>query len=516
MAQNSGLSFLSRFDPNEFYDLAKDLPTTIELAEHSEDSTSNNVEVIGTHLLVPQTSISQVLNSYLNTNEQNSLIEFDAFQNIVSPLDSGPPTSNLPSIDSFSGPYNFNISILSSEAPVKKSTSWTFSHKLNKLYCHPNVACPIDVSVSSLPPSGSIVRATPVFSKYEHIEQIVTRCENHKKSKEFDSDVDLLEPALCHFIRCRHSQAVYEEEVITRRQSVTVPFEKPQTGSAYSTILYQFMCYSSCVGGSQKQLRIVLTLEYNGEILGRSSFEIKICACPGRDRATDENKYNKNKKLGVEKAPVKTDSAKLINSTDKEKKNSFLNLHQDDNEEIFTLVIKGRKNYEILKNLNEALRVQDLYTRMKKNENSNGQLIKTGSILVKKNSEICKRKFESIKTLEEFLENVDMSAYYNTIISKGIKDLPSLLATTKKKLNSLKISQSDTNKLWDSIQTFKNSHKNGSFKRTKTNNSESFNSIGNFDFNQSNLITDSFLNPSTDKYIRLSKYQVKYTLGHNQ
>lgn len=63
-----------------------------------------------------------------------------------------------------------------------------FSVKLNKLYCHPNVACPIDISVSSLPPSGSVVRATPVFSKYEHIEQVVTRCENHKKSKEFDSD----------------------------------------------------------------------------------------------------------------------------------------------------------------------------------------------------------------------------------------------------------------------------------------------------------------------------------------
>lgn len=46
---------------SEFYDLAKDLPTTIELADQSEDSSNNNVEVIGTHLLLPHNSMSQVV-----------------------------------------------------------------------------------------------------------------------------------------------------------------------------------------------------------------------------------------------------------------------------------------------------------------------------------------------------------------------------------------------------------------------------------------------------------------------
>nr|AIL94181.1 P53 [Brachionus koreanus] len=512
MAQNNGLSFLSKFDPNEFYDIAKDLPTTIELAEQNEDSSSNNnVEVIGTHLLLPHTSMSQVLNSYLNANEDSPLIEFDTLHNMLSPIDNGPPPSKLPSIDCFSGPDNFNISVINSEAPVKKSASWAFSLKLNKLNCHPNVACPVDIFVSSLPPSGSVVRATAVFSKYEHIEQVVTRCENHKKSKEFDSDADISESALSHFIRCRHAKPYYEEELITGRQSVTVPFEKPQTGSAFSTVLYQFMCYSSCVGGSQKPLKIVLTLEYKGEILGRNSFEIKICACPGRDRATDENKYNRLKKNALDKPPAKSDSLKLNNN---EKKNSILN--QEGNEEAFTLVVKGRKNYEILKNLYDALRIQELYKRMKKTDSQTGQLIKSGSLLVRKSSEMGKRKCESIKTLEKFLESCEMSAYYNIIISKGIKDLQGLLSSNRKKINSLKISQSDTNKLWNSIQNFKNNQKNDSFKKIKSNNCESFNSIANFDFNQSNLITDSFLNPNSDKYIRLTKYQVKYTLGQNQ
>lgn len=251
----------------------------------------------------------------------------------------------------------------------------------------------------------------------------------------------------------------------------------------------------------------------SGEILGRHSFEIKICACPGRDRSTDENKFMKNKKIPAEKLPVKTNSIKLINNDLRQKKS--LSLNHEENEETFTLVVKGRKNYEILKNLNEALRIQELYTRLKNNESQRGQLINPNSILPKKNSEITKRKNENINTLEDFLESIEMGAYYNIMNSKGIKDLSNLLSANKKKLNSLKISKSDTNKLWDSIQIFKSNQNNNSFKRNKSNNLESFNSIANFDFNQSNLITDSFLNPNSEKYIRLSKYQVKYTPSDN-
>jgi hypothetical protein len=36
------------------------------------------------------------------------------------------------------------------------------------------------------------------------------------------------------------------------------------------------------------------------------------------------------------------------------------------------------------------------------------------------------------QTLEEFLESIDMSAYYNLIHSKGIKDLDTLLSSNKK------------------------------------------------------------------------------------
>lgn len=38
---------------------------------------------------------------------------------------------------------------------------------------------------------------------------------------------------------------------------------------------------------------------FSNEILGRDSFEVKICACPGRDRMIDEKKLNKRKSTNI-------------------------------------------------------------------------------------------------------------------------------------------------------------------------------------------------------------------------
>ncbi len=109
-----------------------------------------------------------------------------------------------------------------------------------------------------------------------------------------------------------------------------------------------------------------------------------------------------------------------------------------------------------------------------------------------------------------------MTAYLNLIDSKGIKTYADLLACSKQKLNSLKISQADTRILWASIQTA----------RLKASNSECQSSedtplVGKKQKLPSKRLESqsraqplaevSFLNDSffTDSFFEISKYQIK-------
>jgi len=61
-------------------------------------------------------------------------------------------------------------------------------------------------------------------------------------------------------------------------------------GAVWVTNLFQFMCFSSCVGGlARRPVQVIFTLERDGQVLGRQAVELRICACPGRDRRTDED-----------------------------------------------------------------------------------------------------------------------------------------------------------------------------------------------------------------------------------
>ena len=55
------------------------------------------------------------------------------------------------------------------------------------------------------------------------------------------------------------------------------------------TEMFAFMCFSSCASGpSRRPVEAIFTLEKDGKILGRRVVEIRVCACPGRDRKFDE------------------------------------------------------------------------------------------------------------------------------------------------------------------------------------------------------------------------------------
>ena len=210
-------------------------------------------------------------------------------------------------------------------------------------------ACPIKFKTATTPPEGSVIRATPVYVKPEHVQEVVQRCPNHSSAKELNE----LHPAPSHLVRCDHSAARYSEDQRTGRKSVVVPHEKPQAGSDWVTNLYQFMCFSSCVGGlNRRPLQLVFTLEHQGVVLGRQSVEVRICACPGRDRKGEENAVFPTPK------PVKR-SHPGDGGIGEGQRVKRVKVNGKDCEE-FTLVVRGRENYEMLCRLRDSLELASL------------------------------------------------------------------------------------------------------------------------------------------------------------
>lgn len=228
---------------------------------------------------------------YNNDHAQNNVTAPSPYAQPSSTFEALSPSPAIPSNTDYAGPHTFDVSF--QQSSTAKSATWTYSTELKKLYCQIAKTCPIQIKVLTNPPQGAVIRAMPVYKKAEHVTEVVKRCPNHELSREFN-DGQIAPPS--HLIRVEgNSHAQYVEDSITGRQSVLVPYEPPQVGTEFTTILYNFMCNSSCVGGmNRRPILIIVTLETrDGQVLGRRCFEARICACPGRDRKADEDSIRK-------------------------------------------------------------------------------------------------------------------------------------------------------------------------------------------------------------------------------
>uniref|UniRef100_A0A3Q0SF85 Cellular tumor antigen p53 n=1 Tax=Amphilophus citrinellus TaxID=61819 RepID=A0A3Q0SF85_AMPCI len=267
-----------------------------------------------------------------------------------------PPASTVPVTTDYPGEYSFQLRF--QKSGTAKSVTSTYSEQLNKLYCQLAKTSPIEVLVSKEPPQGAVLRATAVYKKTEHVADVVRRCPHHQNE----------DPAehRSHLIRVEGNQrAQYFEDLHTKRQSVTVPYEPPQLGSEITTILLSFMCNSSCMGGmNRRPILTILTLETpEGLVLGRRCFEVRICACPGRDRKTEED--NKQKKENNVKEVKKRKSAPPAPDTTSTKKSKGTSSAEEEEKEVFVLHVRGRERYEWLKKINDGLELLDKDSKSK-------------------------------------------------------------------------------------------------------------------------------------------------------
>uniref|UniRef100_A0A3B3YZC4 Cellular tumor antigen p53 n=2 Tax=Poecilia mexicana TaxID=48701 RepID=A0A3B3YZC4_9TELE len=312
-----------------------------------DDMVSSQYTNLGLLNSMEQNNGSTSTSPYNNEHAPNSVTAPSPYAQPSSTFDALSPSPAIPSNTDYAGPHTFDVSF--QQSSTAKSATWTYSTDLKKLYCQIAKTCPIQIKVLTPPPQGAVIRAMPVYKKAEHVTEVVKRCPNHELSREFN-DGQIAPPS--HLIRVEgNSHAQYLEDTITGRQSVLVPYEPPQVGTEFTTILYNFMCNSSCVGGmNRRPILIIVTLETrDGQVLGRRCFEARICACPGRDRKADEDSIRKQHVTDNSKS---SDAYRQISQSIQM---STIKKRRSTDEEVFCLPIKGREIYEMLVKIKESL-----------------------------------------------------------------------------------------------------------------------------------------------------------------
>ncbi|XP_051493254.1 tumor protein p73 isoform X1 [Apus apus] len=277
-----------------------------------------------------------------------------------STFDAMSPAPVIPSNTDYPGPHHFEVTF--QQSSTAKSATWTYSPLLKKLYCQIAKTCPIQIKVSSPPPPGTIIRAMPVYKKAEHVTEVVKRCPNHELGRDFNDGQSA--PA-SHLIRVEgNNLSQYVDDPVTGRQSVMVPYEPPQVGTEFTTILYNFMCNSSCVGGmNRRPILIIITLETrDGQVLGRRSFEGRICACPGRDRKADEDHYREQQALNESAAKNSNGNKRTFKQSPQgiPALGTGVKKRRHGEEELYYVPVRGRENFEILMKIKESLELVEL------------------------------------------------------------------------------------------------------------------------------------------------------------
>ncbi|XP_006885871.1 PREDICTED: tumor protein p73 isoform X3 [Elephantulus edwardii] len=357
-----------------------------------------------------------------------------------STFDTMSPAPVIPSNTDYPGPHHFEVTF--QQSSTAKSATWTYSPLLKKLYCQIAKTCPIQMKVSTPPPPGTAVRAMPVYKKAEHVTEVVKRCPNHELGRDFNEGQSA--PA-SHLIRVEgNNLSQYVDDPVTGRQSVMVPYEPPQVGTEFTTILYNFMCNSSCVGGmNRRPILIIITLETrDGQVLGRRSFEGRICACPGRDRKADEDHFREQQALNESAAKSGAASKRTFKQSPPAIPPLGANVkkRRHGDEDMYYMPVRGRENFEILMKIKEGLELTELVPQ---------QLVDTY------------RQQQQQLLQRPFLTGLGCPNCIEYFTSQGLQNIYHLQNLTIEDLGALKIPDQYRMTIWRGLQDLKQGHDYG-------------------------------------------------------
>nr|CAD7265533.1 unnamed protein product [Timema shepardi] len=162
---------------------------------------------------------------------------------------------------------------------------------------------PVQVKLESFIPE-LYLRALPVFVRDDDLKDSVRRCfihvaANNPANKVHPTEIRTsissssaeelhttsalanyateagYENILDHVIRCKDPSAVYDYNTSSGRYSVVVPVRFPSSGTDTVTMLYTFMCKTSCIGGMNRR-----PIEVNGSQLGVPRWKDQPCLLP--------------------------------------------------------------------------------------------------------------------------------------------------------------------------------------------------------------------------------------------
>uniref|UniRef100_A0A4X1W8R3 Cellular tumor antigen p53 n=1 Tax=Sus scrofa TaxID=9823 RepID=A0A4X1W8R3_PIG len=374
-----------------------------------------------------------------------------------STFDTMSPAPVIPSNTDYPGPHHFEVTF--QQSSTAKSATWTYSPLLKKLYCQIAKTCPIQIKVSSPPPAGTAIRAMPIYKKAEHVTEVVKRCPNHELGRDFNEGQSA--PA-SHLIRVEgNNLSQYVDDPVTGRQSVMVPYEPPQVGTEFTTILYNFMCNSSCVGGmNRRPILIIITLETrDGQVLGRRSFEGRICACPGRDRKADEDHYREQQALSESAAKSGAASKRAFKQSPPAIPALGTNVkkRRHGDEDVYYIQVRGRENFEILTKIKEGLELMELVPQ---------QLVDSY------------RQQQQQLPPRPFLTGLGCPNCIECFTSQGLQNIYHLQNLTIEDLGALKIPDQYRMTIWRGLQDLKQSHDYGAQQLVRSSSNAATISIG--------------------------------------